>query len=138
MALRLGINIGFVTNSSSVVHHFPAEVLNDPTVKMFLEKFEISGGFVGSDLWHRGHCATFAVTKDQKKQVQQNLQSINDGREEEGGYQTSVPGISTEDDSVVVIYGDEYTSMASTLSHLLSEAAKRLGLGDLGYGASYN
>lgn len=137
MALRLGINLGFVTNSSSVVHHFPAEVLNDPVVRLFLDKFEIGGGFIGSDLWHRGACSTVAMTKEQKREVQRKLQAINEGQESDG-YMARVPAINTEDDSIVVIFGDEYTSLASALSRLMSEAAKQLGLGDLGYGDEYN
>jgi hypothetical protein len=121
MALRLGINLGFVTNSSSVIHHFPVEILQDPTVKAFIESYEISKGFVGSDLWHRGQCGTFAVTQEQKKDAQRQLNSLSDDY-------SNIPGISTEADSVVVIYGDEYRSIASSLSYLMQQAAQKMGL----------
>lgn len=138
MALRLSINIGFVTNSSSVVHHFPKELLNDPTVKAFIEAFELSRGFVGEDLWHRGACGTFAVTKEQKAEVQAKLQSINEGRDADD-YTVNVPGIAMDDDSVVLIYGDEYSSIASSLSGLMMEAAKKLGMENaIGGGVDYN
>jgi hypothetical protein len=134
MALRLGINIGFVTNSSSVVYHFPVEVLSDPTIQAFLNAFEISGGFVGAEMWHRGACASFAVTREQKEELNRKFNSINDG--EEVSY-TNVPQAPLDDNTVTLVYGDEYTSLASNLTHLLREAAKRMGI-EHGGGDSYN
>jgi hypothetical protein len=136
MALRLGMNLGFVTNSSSVVHSFPVAVLNDPGVQAFLKAFEIHGGFVGMDLWHRAHCGTFAVTKDQKEEVNQQFAQMYEG--EDAPYTGGrVPSVPTGDDQVSVIYGDEYQSMASSLSHLMAQAAEKLGIKS-GYGDSYN
>ena len=129
MALRLGINLGFVTNSSSVVYHFPVAVLQDPTVQAFLNAFEISGGFVGADLWHRGACGTFAVTREQKEECQRKFASINDGTDDP--VYGSIPGVPMGDDSVTVIYGDEYQSLASSLVGLLQQAAKKMGIKDL-------
>lgn len=133
MALRLGINTGFVTNSSSVVYHFPTEVLQDPMVQAFLRSFEVSGGFVGSEMWHRGACASFAVTREQKEELNQKFNSIN---EEEETY-TNVPQAPLDEGTVTLVYGDEYTSLASTLSHLLQEAAKRMGITNIPH-ESYN
>lgn len=135
MALRLGMNLGFVTNSSSVVHSFPVAVLQDPNVQAFLKAFEIHGGFVGTDLWHRSQCGTFAVTKEQKEEVNQMFNAINVAGEEP--FYTSIPQVSTNNDDVVLIYGDEYQSMASSLSHLMSQAAQKMGI-PFGYGDSYN
>lgn len=129
MALRLGINIGFVTNSSSVVYHFPTEVLQDPTVQAFLNAFEISGGFVGAEMWNRGSCASFAVTREQKEELNSKFNSINDG--EESSY-SNLPQAPLEDDTVTLVYGDEYMSMASSLAHLLQEAAERMGIKNVG------
>ena len=119
MPLRIGINLGFVTNSSSVIHHFPVQLLQHPDVKAFIEAFEISKGFVGSDLWHRGMCATFAVTKEQKEAVRQQLTESEYGRNVE---------VSIDDDSVVLIYGDEYRSIASSLVHLMGATAQKMNI----------
>jgi hypothetical protein len=121
MALRLSINIGFITNSSSVVHHFPRELFNDVRVKAFLDAFEVHGGFVGTDLWHRGECATVAMTKEQKEEAVRKLHG--DGYEE-----YNPPGITTTDDSVVIIYGDEHQSLAMSLAGLLKSVAEELGI----------
>lgn len=122
MTLRLSGNLGFVTNSSSAIHHFPAEVLQDPAVQGFIEQFQIEGGFIGSDLWHRGECATFVTTKGQKQEVVRRLNNID--------FDDCIrlPGVNTDDDSVLVIYGDEYQSIASSLSSLMQSAARRMGL----------
>lgn len=126
MALRLSINLGFVTNSSSMVHHFPREVLNDPNVAAFIQAFQVEGGFVGDDLWHRGQCSTMAMTPEQKQEVREKLASVD----------FSHPAI-RDDDSVVVIYGDEYQSLASSLAGLMRQAAEKLGY-QVGYGEEYN
>jgi hypothetical protein len=134
MTLRLGMNLGFVTNSSSVVHSFPVAVLQDPNVQAFLKAFEISGGFVGQDLWHRSQCGTFAVTKEQKEEVNQMFNSINSDGEE---VYSRIPQVTTDDSHVVIIYGDEYQSMASSLSHLMAQVCEKMGIPH-GYGDSYN
>jgi hypothetical protein len=118
----IGINIGFVTNSSSVVYHFPRSLLQEPSIKAFLDAFDLHQGFVGSDLWHRGECATIAMTKEQKQEAQKQL------RHSDYGEYSRTPGINTEDDSVVLIYGDEYESVASILANLLKGAAEKFGI----------
>jgi len=112
--MRISINIGFVTNSSSCVHHFPSELLQHPKIKAFLQTFEIEDGFVGPELWSRTHCTTVAITKEQKAEVQDKLTN-ND-------YGASGPAINVDTDEVVVIYGDEYQSIASALCNLMYEA----------------
>lgn len=109
---RLIINIGFVTNSSSVVHHFPSELLKHPKVAAFMQAFEIDGGFVGDDLWHRGECATVAVTKEQKEEAHKQLTETDYGRG---------PSIDIEGDNFVIIYGDEHQSIAHMLVDLIGE-----------------
>lgn len=122
----LGINVGFVTNSSSMVHHFPRQLLDDPKVKAFLEAFGVEHGVVGDNLWHRGACTTIAITKEQKQEV------VRAFAEEEYSH----PHIDVNSDEVVVIYGDEYTSVANTLAHMLSELCRER---DLPYGGDeYN
>jgi len=131
LKMMLGINIGFITNSSSVVYHFPRALLEHEDIKAFLTAFDLHGGFVGSDLWHRGECASIAMTKEQKLEVNDKLNGSG------ASEYCSAPGINTEDDSVVIIYGDEYTSIASSLASLLKDTAQKLGLGDY-YGSDYN
>lgn len=129
MPKMIGVNIGFVTNSSSVVYHFPAEVLSHPDVKAFIEALEIRDGFVGEDLWNRGLCETFAVTKEQKAKVARELQDSEYCRG---------PAINVDSNEVVVIYGDEYPGLAMTLASLLQEAVKAAGLGERVFGDDYN
>lgn len=124
----IGISVGFVTNSSSMVYHFPRKLLEDPTIQTFLKAFEVEEGFIGSDLWHRGECGTFAVTQSQKEQVVKLLGETEYCRP---------PAIDMDPDTVVVIYGDEYPGMASTISGMLRAAAERLGIRDFG-GDEYN
>jgi len=129
MPFRIGVNIGFVTNSSSMVFHFPRQLLDHPKVKQFIEAFELQDGFVGSDLWSRDTCTTIAMTREQKRKARENLAS-------EGSDFCRAPAIDTEDDSVVVIYGDEYESVANTLAHLMQDAAQELKI--LVSGDEYN
>ncbi len=124
MRRRLSMNLGFVTNSSSMIHHFPKEVLDHPKVRTFMRVFEIEDGFVGQDLWHRGACTTVAVTKEQKKQVQASFTN-NEGAFEERG-----PKISVDSDEVVVIYGDESSSVACSLACLMCEVLAEMKGGD--------
>jgi hypothetical protein len=114
---QLGINIGFVTNSSSVVYHVPRELFNNPEIQDFLAKFEIADGFVGEDLWHRAKCATVAVNKEQKLKIAADL-SYNE-------YCSGVP-IDTESDDVVVVLGDEHFTIVSYLMDLLRKLAPNL------------
>lgn len=120
--MKISMNMGFVTNSSSVVHHFPKEVLKDPRVQAFLEAFEVQDGFVGVNLWRRSECTTIALTKDQKRKVQDEL---NNNECESRGL-----SINAESDEIVIIYGDEYSSIASSLVHLMSEAMAAIHGGD--------
>ena len=116
--MRLSINLGFVTNSSSAIHHFPAELLEHPEVKKFLQVFEVSG-FVG-DLWNRSACGTIALTKEQKQVAQTRFNNDN----------TDVPHIDVDSTDFVVIYGDEYESLAHTFALLCSDAMAKLKGGD--------
>lgn len=135
MPKRISINIGFITNSSSVVHHFPRELLDHPEVAQFLKTFEITDGFVGEDLWDRSRCGTFAVTQEQKAGIAHNFAGNNDLSGED--WTCTGPTINVETDEVVIIYGDEYESMARILSNLLSKAATELGISSGGC-AGYN
>ena len=114
MPKQISVSIGFVTNSSSVIHHFPRELLEHPQVKAFIEKFELQDGFVGEDLWHLSHCTSFLVTPEQKAGVQERF-THNE-------YDSRGPGIDMDPNQVVLIYGDEYTSIASSLCSLLKDA----------------
>jgi hypothetical protein len=115
------MNIGFITNSSFAVHHFPRQLLEHPEVKAFIESFEVSQGFIGEGLWYRSKCGTFAVTKEQKQKVYDEFHA-------EGYEEYHPPHIDTESDSVLIIYGDEHTSLARSLSRLMRDAADAMGL----------
>ena len=119
MPKMLGLNIGFITNSSSAVYHFPRSLLAHPTVKKFIDTFELSEGFVGSNLWSRDTCTTIAMTREQKMAVKAAVADSEYG---------TPPAIDTDDDSVVIIYGDEYESIARSLANVMSEAAKSEGI----------
>jgi len=120
MPKQISISVGFVTNSSSVVHHFPRELLDHPKVKAFIEKFELQDGFVGEDLWHRAQCGSFLVTPDQKAEVARSFSGDNDISDDD--YQCTGPAVDTDPGQVVLIYGDEYESIARSLCSLLIEA----------------
>ena len=120
MPKQISISIGFVTNSSSVVHHFPRELLDHPKVKAFIEKFELQDGFVGDDLWHRAQCGSFLVTPEQKAKVERDFRG--DNHLSDGDYQCTGPAIDMDPEQVVLIYGDEYGSIASSLCSLLLNA----------------
>jgi hypothetical protein len=112
--MRLSMNIGFVTNSSFMVHHFPAQVLSNPKVAAFIKAFEIANGYVGEDLLNRSMAGTVAITQTQKESVRNQLTILNE------------PNVETDD--VVITYGDEYDSVARSLAELMQEAAEDLGI----------
>jgi hypothetical protein len=114
---RLTINIGFITNSSSVVHWLPKEILQDEEVKAFLDAYGLAGGTVGDDLWRRDTCSSFIVTPEQAEAANEQLRSS----------EYSAP-VEVPVDAVTVIYGDEYSTVFAELSHVLEAAASRLGL----------
>lgn len=107
---------------------FPRSILEDHDVKAFIDAYEIQGGFVGENLWHRGMCGSFVVTEEQRAQAAAELNDPDYGG---GKYDLGGP------DTVAVIYGDEYESIASELSAVLSVAARRMGIGSSG-GFDYN
>lgn len=122
MAKRLIINMGFITNSSSAIHWFPKELLEDPEVRAFMDAYGIGGGYVGNDLWYRSACETIALTKDQKQATKDQLGSSD--------YDSRMgSAVNPDDDSqFVIIYGDEYTCVTSELAHLLCRVADKKGL----------
>lgn len=122
MAKRLIINMGFITNSSSAIHWFPKELLEDPEVRAFMSAYGIANGFVGNDLWYRSACETIALTKEQKQETKTQLGSSD--------YDSRMGGaVDPEDENTfVIIYGDEYSSVTSELAHLLSRVADKKGL----------
>jgi len=124
--MRLSGVLGFITNSSSAIYHFPAELLEHPTVKLLLETYGVKDGYVGSYLWSRNTCETLAITRDQKERVIKDLDSINgDG---EPGYIITPPAVNLDDSQIVLIYGDEYPGLTSELCHIMRQAAEELGL----------
>ena len=129
MPRLLHINIGFVTNSSSVVYHFPKALLENKTIQAFLKAFEVDSGFIGRDLWSRNTCGTLALTREQKLEVQRQLNETEYG---------TPPGIDVNDDSTfVMVYGDEHRDIASILIHMLTDLAEK-ELGVHIFGQDYN
>ncbi len=126
MSKRVGVTVGFITNSSSVVHHFPRVLLEDPEVAALLARYEVASGFVGDDLFCRDQCSSFLVTDAQKAEV----------REMFAAEEFSTPTIN-DSDEVVVIYGDEYEGLAREICEALDRARERTGLAD-GLRADYN
>jgi len=122
----IGMNVGFITNSSSVVYHFPKEVLEHKSVKHLIESYNIGNGYIGSDMWHRGQCESIATTKETKKalkdQMKSDYLSLGYGDEYYG------PQIDDEDDSIVIVYGDEYDGLAQELCYAMEEACEELGI----------
>ena len=121
MVMKLSINSGFITNSSSVVHGFDKELLEDPDVAAFMAKYEIQGGYV-NDVWYRS-CDSIAVTPEQKQNLIEQFASSD--------YSPRAIPVKPDDNQIVVVYGDEYDSLASQLCGLLSSAAKRLERGEI-------
>jgi hypothetical protein len=100
-----------------MVYHFPTEILNHPKVKKVLEVFEVSGGFLGRDLWSRKDCGSLLITPEQKKEAREQFGTPSYG---------SAPAI--DDDGVVIVYGDEYKSLASVLCGMFEAICKEMGL----------
>jgi hypothetical protein len=117
---RVTINIGFITNSSSVVYWIPRQVLEDADVAAFIAKYELQDGYVGDEIWSRSQCGSFAVTREQRDQINRELCNSE--------YRSADPMYNVDEDNVVAVYGDEYDDISSELAALLRNAAERMGL----------
>lgn len=117
--LQVSVNMGFITNSSSCVHWFPSKVLEHSDVKAVLDAYGAHGGWIGDDLWRRTHCDSFLVSDEQKQEAQEQADSAGYG---------SAPDLAGRPGDVVVVYGDEYDSLARLLSDVMSEACSAMGL----------
>lgn len=120
MPKRISVNVGFITNSSSCIFYFPKEVLEDETVKDFLQKYELSNGWVGSNLWNRSACDSFLVTKEQKEEA---LSLLGDN---DYGYDGLDKVIDPNSEGVYIVYGDEYEDTVHFLSRILGSALTKL------------
>ena len=114
----VSITEGFITNSSSVVHHVPKSIAEHPKVKAFIEKMELDKGYVPRQVWDRRNCDGVIVNEEQVKRV-------NDDHGWDCG---SINVEIKADDAMVVIYGDEYESAAHTISRIVREVAYELGI----------
>lgn len=112
MEMITSISLGFVTNSSSAVYHIPRQIMEHPEVQAFLKVWDIRDGVMPEDLWYRTSCTTIAMTPEQKRQVRDKFH-------EDGYEEYHAPGIDTEDDSTLVIFGDEHASIAKALVNLI-------------------
>lgn len=124
---RISISSGFVTNSSSIVQHFDKALLDDPDVKAFLDAYDLHEGRCSTELWCRDRAASFLVTREQKELARrQYTGDLNPYSDDE--WKCNGPTIDPDaDNEVIVCYGDEYTSFANTLCHLLRDAAEKSG-----------
>lgn len=122
---RITMNIGFITNSSSCIHHFDARVLEDPEVRQFIETFGLKDGFIGAHMWDRASCSTFAVTPEQRRELRHRLRTTSYMDPGENYYG---PDLDPNDGRVTVVFGDEYQGPAMILNRLLVQAAERMGL----------
>ncbi len=123
MPYQIGANVGFVTNSSSMVYHFPKTLLEHEGVKAMMAAFEFTDGFVGSDMWSRNRCGSVAIHREDKLAIQAGLQEMNEEDTNPG------PTISVDDDTTfVVVFGDEHTDLAHVFARMLQEIAKDLGI----------
>lgn len=103
---------GFVTNSSSMICWFDRKLLEHPDVRAWVDAYGIGEGFIGTDMWHRGACGSILMTLEQKADAMAELNSADYGDFDLGD----------NPDEFVVIYGDEYTSLASEFCNVLSNA----------------
>lgn len=117
MKYEITLGLGHTTNSSSCIHFFPKEILKHPLLASFLERYEISGGFVGEDLWMRSTCDSILLTEDQKEEADKDLNSL------EGS-----PSVVGNPGEFVVIYGDEYSGIAQIFAEMCEDVCKELGL----------
>lgn len=114
LTFTLQVTTGFITNSSSMICWFDRALLDHPDVKAFMAAYGIEGGMVGKDLWHRGACTSILMTPEQRKEAQHRLRV--------DGYSDYAPDLGEDDDKIIVIYGDEYTNIASEFSEVLCRA----------------
>jgi hypothetical protein len=109
--LVLSVTQGFITNSSSAVHAFDMRLLEVPEVKTFMQKFGITRGFVGRDMWMRGSESSLLLTTEQKEEA----------REDKNEYGGGEPPIPMEAGVFVLVYCDESDSIVSEFCRFLEE-----------------
>lgn len=112
----ISANIGFITNSSSCVHCFPIDLLDDPNVVAIIEAYNLSVGYLPDNLADRGVCDSVLVSKEQKEEVLKYV-SGQDYFDHDQWKNALL-----EPDSVVITYGDESESLARELCKALSAA----------------
>lgn len=127
---ELSGTLGFITNSSSVIHFFPPEVLNHPDVQAVLRTFGVQGGFVGDELWNRSLCSSVLITDEQKELAYEMLAESDYSSPPCDKETLMQPG-------VVVIYGDEYQGLARSLCNVMQNLAEELKIPCYG-GLDYN
>ncbi len=125
MPTLIGINVGFITNSSSVVYHFPVALLKDPRITSFLQAYEIGDGFIGDDLWARNRCGTLAVTREQKMETGRRLSHPD--------YGASATVDIDDENSFVVVIGDEHNDIAAILARMLTSISEEQGVHIIGH-----
>lgn len=127
--MQIGMNIGFITNSSSVVHHIPKALFEHPKMQAFLQAYGGEGGFVGDEIWNRSQCGTLAITQEQKSELKHQFES--------NGYGSPVTVDPNNESEVILVYGDEYEDLAYMIHQMLRQVSEEVGQ-PLGYGWEYN
>lgn len=96
----LSVNIGHITNSSSVVYSFPKEILDNEEIQFILEAYEIPDNMIGEELWNTYLCHSFVSTEEGWSLLNRRL---GDNRTGNGhGVDIGKKG------DVVFVYGDNY------------------------------
>lgn len=115
MKFNIQVTTGFITNSSSMICWFDRKLLDNPEVKAFLSAYGIENGTVGQNLWHRGACTSILLTPEQRREAQHKLST--------GAFDASyAPDLGDDDDKIIVIYGDEYSNIATEFANVLCKA----------------
>lgn len=96
----LSVNVGHITNSSSVVYSFPKEILENKEIQAILEAYSIPDNMIGSNPWDRGDCHSFVSTEE-------GWEILHDKFTADSFYENFIPDHGGPGD-VVFVYGDEY------------------------------
>jgi hypothetical protein len=118
MEYEISMGMGHVTNSSSCIHFIPPEVMAHPDIQSFLTKYNIQG-FVGTP-WYRSECTSILLTEEQKKAFADEYNRNRDGY-------GSPLDLASNKDHAIVVYGDEFQTIARVFSRLCDKVAEALG-----------
>lgn len=126
---RISITAGFITNSSSVVYHFPRHLWEHPQIQAFAEVYGITEqGYVSDQLWNRARCDSVALTQEEKEKLRKGFLDSKYGSVE----------LDTDHDGPLIVYGDEYQGLAHSLVNLAKDLASEEDVSPPEYLHGYN